>query len=165
MRKKQISPMGIILIILIILGIFYIFSRLFSLNSPQNISNLTNLWIKEVTVNHDPEAIYKLFCPDGTLVGTVSQSLRKNKEIKGYFEYFAKLPGIKVLDKKFNIQKITNNVYLNTAFITWTWDSLEEPIIARMSFIYRDNCIFQLHSSALPDLNEDSRRISPVTKF
>ena len=41
------------------------------------------------------------------------------------------------------------NVYINTAFVTWKWDGLDEPIIARMSFILRNNCIYQLHSSAL----------------
>ena len=38
-----------------------------------DISKLTDLWIKEVTINHDSEAVYKLFCSDGKLVGTVSQ--------------------------------------------------------------------------------------------
>ena len=80
--------------------------------------------------------------------------------IKKNFNYFAKLPGINVVSKKYNISKVTYNVYTNTAFITWTWDGLEQPITARMTFIYRNNCIFQLHSSKLPDLNKSLLQIS-----
>ena len=92
----------------------------------------------------------------------MSQVKRRGQDIKKYFDYFAKLPGIQVINKKYNISKITSNVYLNTAFITWSWDGLEEPITARMTFIFRDKCIFQLHSSALPDLNKDLLKISQV---
>jgi hypothetical protein len=124
------------------------------------ITKLTDAWVKEVTVHHNPEAISKLFCADGNLVGTVSQVKRNGVDIKKYFDYFAKLPGIKVTSKKYNISKVTPTVYLNTAFITWTWDGLENPITARMTFLFRNKCIFQLHSSALPDLNKDLLKIS-----
>jgi hypothetical protein len=119
------------------------------------ISQLTDLWIKEVTVAHNPQAIARLFCPDGNLVGTVSQVKRTGTDIERYFDYFANLPGIKVVAKEYKISPVENNVYVNTAFITWQWDGLDKPITARMTFLYRDNCIFQLHSSALPELNED----------
>ena len=56
--------------------------------------------------------------------------------------------------------KITNNVFVNTAFITWYWDRLEQPITARMTFIFRDKCIFQLHSSVLPEINQNLLNIS-----
>ena len=128
--------------------------------SYKEISNLTDLWIQEVTEKNRPEAIGKLFCTDGNLIGTVSQIKRNGEDIKRYFDYFAKLPGIKVISKEYNISKVTNNVYINTAFITWSWDGLEKPIVARMSFVYRNKCIFQLHSSALPELNKDLYKIS-----
>jgi hypothetical protein len=128
--------------------------------SVKEIEDLTNLWIREVTERNNPEAISKLFCADGNLVGTVSQVKRNGKNIKKYFDYFAKLPGIRVVAKEYNISKITDNVYLNTAFIKWQWEGLTEPITARMTFIFRNKCIFQLHSSALPDLNKDLYKIS-----
>ena len=146
----------IIFIVIIGLCIFIYYNK----NTPEDIASLTDLWIKEVIVNHNPDAIYNLFCPDGSLVGTVSQVKRKGVDIKKYFNYFAKLPGINVVSKKYNISKVTYNVYTNTAFITWTWDGLEQPITARMTFIYRNNCIFQLHSSKLPDLNKSLLQIS-----
>ena len=127
------------------------------------ISQLTDLWIKEVTVAHNPQAIARLFCPDGNLVGTVSQVKRTGADIERYFDYFANLPGIKVVAKEYKISPVEDNVYVNTAFITWQWDGLEKPITARMTFLYRDNCIFQLHSSALPELNQDLLDVSNVT--
>jgi hypothetical protein len=128
--------------------------------SSKEIANLTDLWIQEVTEKNNPEAIGKLFCSDGNLVGTVSQIKRNGEDIQRYFDYFAKLPGIKVVSKEYNISKIVDNVYINTAFITWSWDGLKTPIVARMSFVYRDKCIFQLHSSALPELNKDLYEVS-----
>jgi hypothetical protein len=121
---------------------------------------LTDRWIDEVTLNHDPSAIQKMFCSDGNLVGTVSQVKRTGNDIGRYFDYFAKLDGIEVVSRKYNISRVTNDVYINTAFITWKWDALDAPITARMTFIYRGSCIFQLHSSALPDLNQDLKDIS-----
>lgn len=125
-----------------------------------DIECLTDQWIKEVTINHDPEATYKLFCKNSNLVGTVSQVKRRDADIKRYFNYFAKLKGIEVVDKKYNISKVTDDVFVNTAFITWNWDGLESPIVARMTFIYKNNCIFQLHSSKMPDLNDSLVQIS-----
>ena len=120
----------------------------------RDISDTTDKWIREVTVNHDPNAIGNLFCEDGNLVGTVSQIKRKGEDIRRYFDYFAKLPGIKVVDKEYNISQVSDDTWVNTAFITWSWDDLDEPITARMTFVFRNKCIFQLHSSALPDLNQ-----------
>ena len=131
--------------------------------SKSDIAELTDTWIRRVTVDHDPVAIGNMFCPDGNLVGTVSRVKRTGKHIQKYFDYFAKLPGIRVLRKEYNITEVTPQVYINTAFITWSWQGIEEPIVARMSFVFRERCIFQLHSSALPDLNEDLVRASRST--
>ena len=120
----------------------------------KDISQSTDEWLEAVTVHHDPEMIYSMFCPDGNLVGTVSQMKRKGRDIQKYFEYFAKLPGIKVLSKQYNISRVSSDVFVNTAFITWKWDGINEPVVARMTFLFRDRCIFQLHSSKLPELNE-----------
>ena len=65
------------------------------------------------TKSYDADAIFKLFCQDGNLVGTVSQIKRKGNDIKSYFDYFAKLPEIRVV----SITKVSPNVFLNTAFI------------------------------------------------
>ena len=150
-----------IIIILLLVIIYQIHKSIFSI-SDNDISTLTDNWCNEVTLTHNPETIASLFCSDGNLVGTVSQVKRKGLDIKRYFNYFAKLPNIKIVKKEYNISKVTNNVFINTAFITWIWDGLENPIVARMTFVFRDNCIFQLHFSALPDLNEKLLEVSKL---
>ena len=153
-NKKFIvsAIIGVIILIILYFSTGYITSN--------NISNLTDLWIHEVAINHNPDAIYNLFCSDASLLGTVSQIKRTGDDIRKYFDYFAKLPGIEVIGKQYNISKITHNVYINSAFIIWNWDGLPEPVTARMTFIYRNNCIFQLHSSTLPPINRNLLEIS-----
>ena len=160
MKKYSFSkwfPYFILFLIVVIIG-YIIFNRL--TNNEQNIEKLTDNWIEAVTIQNNPTKVAELFCSDGSLVGTVSKEIRTKENIKAYFNFFAKLPGIKVISRTYNISKISSNVYTNTAFITWNWDGLKEPIVARMTFIFRGNCIFQLHSSALPELNEDLLYIS-----
>jgi hypothetical protein len=142
----------IIIIIIIIFLLAFINDNMYSVNK-NDIKKLTDKWCDEVTVRNNPENIAKLFCKDATLLGTVSQIKRRGNDIKYYFNYFAKLPNIKIISKEYNISKISSNIYVNNAFITWNWDGLKNPIIARMTFIYRNKCIFQLHSSGLPELN------------
>jgi len=151
---------NILYFILFCIITYFIYNNYYNLLTHQDISNLTDKWIYEVTIINSPENIQTLFCKDGSLVGTVSKIIRTGEDIKFYFNYFSKLPGIKVVNKKYNIMKITNNVFLNTAFITWKWDSLKEPVTARMTFIYRDKCIFQLHSSVLPEINKNLVNVS-----
>jgi hypothetical protein len=162
MKIKTFNNSKIFTLLFIIAILFLLWNLYgYSLSNTQNdIAKLTDNWINEVTVNHDPDAIYKLFCSDGNLMGTVSQVKRTGLDIKGYFNYFAKLPGIKVFEKKYNISQVTKDVFINTAFITWYWNNLDKPITARMTFVFRNNCIFQLHSSKLPDVNEDLLEIS-----
>jgi hypothetical protein len=152
----------ILIIIIVLIAIIYYFysKKSTTISSSSDISKLTDQWIHDVTVAHDPNAISKLFCPDGILIGTVSKITRRGADIKTYFDYFAKLPGIKVIDRQYKINQVAPNVYSNTAFITWYWDGLEQPVVARMTFLYRDNCIFQLHSSVLPELNQQLLDIS-----
>jgi hypothetical protein len=125
----------------------------------KEIENLTNNWIDAVT-KRNPAEVAKLFCSDANLVGTVSQIERRGPGIKKYFDYFANLPGITVKKKVYSISQVSKDVFVNTAFITWTWHGLDSPIVARMTFLFRNNCIFQLHSSALPKLNEELQRVS-----
>ena len=162
MKIKTFNNSKIFTLLFIIAILFLLWNLYgYSLSNTQNdITNLTDAWIKEVTVNHDPRAISKLFCSDGNLIGTVSQVKRKGADIEKYFDYFAKLPGIKVFEKEYNISQVTKDVFINTAFITWYWDTLDKPITARMTFVFRNNCIFQLHSSQLPELNEQLHQIS-----
>src|SRR5579871_5838693 len=92
-------------IVLIIIIILFIAWKVYDHYSPityDDVAELTDNWIREVTINHDSQSIYGLFCKDGNLVGTVSQVKRKGIDIQKYFDYFAKLPGIRVTNKKYN---------------------------------------------------------------
>ena len=162
MAKKSKKTTQAIIYLGIVFIILYALRYYLTRVNEQIIAEQTDLWIHNVTTLHDSDSIYKLFCSDGNLVGTVSQVKRKGIDIKRYFDYFANLPGLRVINKKYNISKVVSNVYLNTAFITWKWDALDEPITARMTFLFRGKCIFQLHSSALPDLNESLLEISNI---
>ncbi len=126
----------------------------------KDIEALTNEWINQVTVKNSPEGVTNMFCPDGNLIGTVSQVKRKGVDIKKYFDFFTKKPGITVLDKKYNISRVAPGVFINTAFITWFWSGLNEPVTARMTFVFREKCLFQLHSSVLPEVNDELFDIS-----
>ena len=126
----------------------------------KDIAALTDEWINQVTIKNSPEGVAKMFCPDGNLIGTVSQVKRKGVDIKKYFDIFAKKPGITVLDKKYNVSRVARDVFINTAFITWFWSGLNEPVVARMTFVFREKCLFQLHSSVLPEVNDELFDIS-----
>ena len=158
---------NVILLIIYIWILYLVYNKIYLKESldtlnENKIEKLTDKWINNV-ISNKPVDVANMFCNDGSLVGTVSREKRKGNDIKLYFDYFANLPNIKVLSKKYNISKIKDDVYINTAFIDWMWDGLENPVTARMSFTFRDNCIFQLHSSALPENNETLQKISGKT--
>ena len=130
----------------------------------KTIKNINKLDIKKLTdyfmnniINNNPKLLNNLFCQKGILIGTLSQKIRtKNSKfnILNYFNYFANLKGIKILSKKYNINKIESNIFVNNAEVKWKWDKIKKPIIARMTFIFKDNCLYLLHSSGLPKANQ-----------
>ena len=126
----------------------------------QRISNLTDKWIENVTIEKNPNKVANMFCSDAKLVATVSKIIRRGFDIEQYFNFFTNLPNIEVLERNYNIQKITENVYINTAFLKWYWEGLVKPITVRMTFVFRDKCIVQLHASQLPEFNKDIYQIS-----
>ena len=110
--------------------------------------------------SNNPAEVSKLFCKDAVLIGTVSQIERKGDDIHRYFEYFTNLPNIRVLSKKHSVTTIDPDVQVNNAFVTWSWDGLEKPMVARMTFVVKNKCIFELHSSELPKENEKLYKVS-----
>lgn len=100
----------------------------------------------------------KLYAPDAVLWGTVSEQLRVTpQEIEDYFEYFARLPDLKVSAYKPNI-RIFGNTAINDGYYNFTFtlpDGTTETKKARYSFVYRKNRegnweIIDHHSSVLP---------------
>lgn len=126
----------------------------------------TNEWQSAVTEHNCPETVARIFSDDAVLLGTVSRTIRTQEgdgvlNIKEYFDYFAKLPGIQVVRREDNVVSVSDDVFVNNAMVYWAWEgegtpTPEEPLCARMTFVYRQNPelqdveLFQLHSSALP---------------
>lgn len=108
----------------------------------------------------DPRAAAALFCPDAILLGTVSQIERRGRDIRKYFDYFAKLPNLHVVERTHEISDLEPDIFVDNALVTWSWDGLEKPLTARMSFTVRDGCIFELHSSELPQESEKLHKVS-----
>ena len=98
-------------------------------------------WINAVEV-HDVGAVSKYFCTDAMLVGTVSRQIRTGPAIRRYFDYFANLPGVKVVSREYQIQSINGSVCIVNAMIKWMWDGLSDPVVVRMTFV-----IFRLKRS------------------
>lgn len=150
-----IKTIFIIFILCLLLKIIY--NKFFIIenfdNNINKIKKLTDKWINELVINKDADEAFKLFCSDGNFIGTVSEIKKEGEDIRSYFKYFMKLPGIKIINKKYNISKITESVYSNTAFITWSWDDLDKPINTKLSITFRDKCIYQIHTTSLPEMN------------
>ena len=69
---------------------------------------------------------------------------------KKYFDYFAKLPEIKVINKIYNIRE-AKRLY-KYCVCNMELERFEETSgRSRMTFVFRNKCIFQ-HSSVLPDI-------------
>jgi len=122
----------------------------------------------------DPEAVAGLFCEDGILVATAAEGILRQtssedgfgnpkpsgKTIKSYFEWFARLPEQNITSYHDNIQQVDADVWVNNAWVNWTWEG-NPGLTARMTFLFRDSpaglCIFELHSSQLPERPESRR--------
>lgn len=126
----------------------------------------TTQWQEAVTGYNSAHLVSSIFSDDAVLLGTISRTIRtKDQEdvhgIKEYFDYFAKLPGIQVVERDDNIVAVSEDVFINNAMVYWAWEGAgaptpENPLCARMTFVFRYNSdiadfeLFELHSSALP---------------
>ena len=120
-------------------------------SNEDRIKKLTDKWVDSIVSNNDGDEAYQLVCSDGKLIGTIDKIEKKGENIKNYFNYFAKLPNIKVKKKKYNISEFpSDKVYTNTAFITWEWDDLEEPLTTKIEFTFKDKCMYEIKVDNLP---------------
>ena len=158
MNKELTSAFFMFILVGII--IYMLFLNFENDVNTQKISNLTDEWIQNVTIKNNPNKVANMFCSDAKLIATVSKIIRRGYDIEKYFNFFVNLPNIEVLERNYHIQKISENVYINTAFLKWNWEGLVEPLIVRMTFVFRNKCIVQLHASQLPEFNKDLYEIS-----
>ena len=141
-----------ILTILVTILITWLFVWLMYMerSSKNKIASLTNEFLDNLEYN-DIDACADCFCEDGSLYATVSPKLRKHCEILEYFIFFA--PLVKSADnRRFRITQIANNVWMNAAFVDFYLKkapTVKVPV--RMTYIFKGNCIYHLHSSGLPE--------------
>jgi len=147
MFSYRFSLLSVSLVAMGSAGLFWF--RTASVNKAE-VARLTDKWIDNVVLHNDPNKLYRMFGSNASLLGTVSRKYRVGDMIKDYFKYFATLPNIAVVEKRYYVQHIGNDVYLNSAFIKWQWDGLPDPIVARMSFLFKGPSLQHLHSSVLP---------------
>lgn len=120
----------------------------------ESIIQKTDEWLDFVSIDKNLNKVVSYFSDDATLFGTFSHILSQNKLIEEYFKHFLSIKGLKVINKKYNIQSISKEVYINNTFITW--EVYNKPnFTTRMSFIFKmiNNKfkIIHLHSSVLPN--------------
>eukprot|EP00929_Paragymnodinium_shiwhaense_P075319 TRINITY_DN384_c0_g2_i1.p1 TRINITY_DN384_c0_g2~~TRINITY_DN384_c0_g2_i1.p1 ORF type:complete len:357 (-),score=73.32 TRINITY_DN384_c0_g2_i1:199-1269(-) len=134
----------------------------------EQVEKLTSQWMVAVVKESDPEKVASLFCDDGMLLPTAAMGLRLHRDsqdgfgapspadftIRSYFDWFAKLPGQDIARFRNNVMKISERVFVNNAWVHWVWEG-NPGLTARMTFIIRSTergpCIFELHSSRLPE--------------
>ena len=148
--RQTVKTILTILVTIIITWLF-VWLMYMERSSKDKIARLTNDFLDNLEYN-DIDACADSFCEDGSLYATVSPTLRKHCEILDYFVYFAPLV-VKAGNRHFKITQIANNVWLNAAYVTFTLGTTPTPttVTARMSFVFKGDCIYHLHSSGLPD--------------
>eukprot|EP00929_Paragymnodinium_shiwhaense_P075318 TRINITY_DN384_c0_g1_i1.p1 TRINITY_DN384_c0_g1~~TRINITY_DN384_c0_g1_i1.p1 ORF type:complete len:370 (-),score=64.83 TRINITY_DN384_c0_g1_i1:447-1556(-) len=137
-------------------------------------TKVTDAWMEAVVAHSSPAGVAALFCEDGVLVSTARPGIRwqtrsedgwgveepPGTTIESYFEWFAKLPDQNITNYHDNVVTIAENVWINNVWVNWTWDG-NPGLTARMTFILRRAsakkgiCIYELHSSQLPEKLED----------
>jgi len=119
----------------------------------------TAAWMHAVVNQSDSQAVADLFCANGMLVATAGFGIRKQTNstdgwgdeeghtIKKFFDYFATLPGQRISNRHNNIVRLSTQVYVNNAWVSWTWDG-NAGMATRMTFVFVETasgtCIFEL---------------------
>lgn len=129
----------------------------------KEVLDTTRMWLETVTSNKPTAAVETsaLYAKDAVLWGTVSEQLRVTPgEILSYFDFFAGLPGLKVVAYQPYVRVWGGDTAINDGYYVFAWrgpDGVEVQKHARFSFVYRREGggksrwkIVDHHSSLLP---------------
>jgi len=137
-----------------------------------SVDAATRLWMKTVTSGSHRNAPAKtsaLYAPDAVLWGTVAEDVRDTPEdIRAYFDYFAAIPNLKVVDGSYNaVVQVMGDSAVSSGHYTFSYPGPRgklKLVPARFTFVYRLNPaakgtgtmweIVNHHSSALPEQPE-----------
>ncbi len=128
--------------------------------SKKEVAATTQKWIDTVTSGKPTvvDDVVALYSPDAILWATVSEQKRDSaKEIRDYFEVFAKQPNLKAEGYK-PVIRVYDNVAINSGYYTFTYDGKsgkKKVVPARYTFVYKKGndgkwMILDHHSSAIP---------------
>ena len=148
----------------------------------ESVDLATRVWMDTVTSGAPdaPEKTTDLYADDAVLWGTVSEELRNTRgEILSYFQYFARLPGLRVLEGSYEptIRLVSPDVAVSSGFYTFEFSKGGVPtaVPARFTFVYRrlpsptdqgvSWAIVDHHSSKMPEQpSEIPRRAALITQ-
>ena len=131
---------GALVVLLVVMFIMMMSSG--RLYSDDYIRNKTDAFLEAITTG-DSDRAMRLFCHDGYVIDGESKSI----EAPIFVSDMIKTSGIKIEDRSYNFQRITDKVWVNSTTINFTWDGMTTPKRVPMTFIFRNGCISQIHTS------------------
>jgi len=151
-----------------------------------SVDAATKLWMKTVTsggANNAPEEVCGLYASDAVLWGTVAEDVRSTPaSIRSYFDYFANVPGLSVVDGSYHaviqVMGVLGDTAVSSGYYTFSYptDDGMKIVPARFTFVYRRNPdllatkgteweIINHHSSALPNQPDALVSVSPKKRL
>lgn len=123
--------------------------------SAAEVAALTQNWLDTVC-SHNPAAVTALYAPDGVLVGTVAERIKRGRpDIRTYFDMFLAKEGLCGQVTSDTVQSFPGWA-IHSGMYTFAWTENCEPttVPARFTFVYVQTPygwrIANHHSSALP---------------
>ena len=113
------------------------------ITTPNDIENLSNDFLRLVSVEKDFGKVQKMFCENGTIFGP---KFFDTLNLKSFFHN--ELTNLCIIAKKFSVVHVQGDVFLNQAKVSWMWDGLQVPVETNMSFLFKGKKIFHLHLPA-----------------
>jgi len=150
-----------------------------------SVDAATRLWMNTVTSGsaaNAPEETSALYAPDAVLWGTVAEDVRSTPaSIRSYFDYFANIPNLKVVEGSYHaviqVMGVLGDTAVSSGYYTFCYpgpDGELKMVPARFTFVYRRNPdstkgteweIINHHSSALPKQPEALVSTSPKRRL
>jgi uncharacterized protein (TIGR02246 family) len=152
MRSRR--PTSVLM--LVFAGSLFLSASAASAGPKEDVAAATMKW-GQALGQHDPEKVIALYATDGALWGTLSPTLRANREaLRDYFvTAFKVLPGLQVTFGE-QLIRVYGGTAVNTGYYTFSYtkDGEAKTLPARYSFTFvKDGenwMIVDHHSSAMP---------------
>ena len=143
-------------LLVVLAGNLFVTASIASAGPKEDVAAATVTWAQTLAQN-DPDKIVLLYASDGVLWGTLSPSVRANREaLRDYFvTAFKVLPSLKVTFGE-QLIRVYGNTAVNTGYYTFSYvkDGESKTLPARYSLTFVKEgdkwMIVDHHSSAMP---------------